>query len=64
MLKEEKVYMSKDKELRVKIIQLHHDTPVARYKNKWKTIELIIRNYWWLAVTKEVGKYVEEYNMY
>ena len=64
VLKEEKVYMSKDEELRVKIIQLHHDIPVARHKDKQKTIELIIRNYWQPAVTKEVGKYVEEYNMY
>ncbi len=63
VLKEEKIYMSKDEELRVKIIQLYHDTLVARHKDKWKTIELIIRNYWWLAVTKKIGKYVEEYNM-
>jgi len=29
MLKEEKVYISKDEELRAEIIQLHHDTPVG-----------------------------------
>jgi len=31
VLKEEKMYMLKDKELRVKIIQLHHDVPVAEH---------------------------------
>ena len=23
-----------------------------------------MRNYWWLEVTKDVGKYVEEYDLY
>jgi len=31
ILKEGKIYMLKDKKLRVEIIQLHHDMPVARY---------------------------------
>jgi len=31
VLKEEKMYMLKDKELRVKIIQLHYDVPVAEH---------------------------------
>ena len=34
ILKEEKVYISKDKELRVEIIWLHHDVLVAKYKEK------------------------------
>ena len=46
VLKEEKVYMSKNKVLRVEMIQLHHDILVAGYGRKWKTIELVIRNYW------------------
>jgi len=29
VLKEEKVYMSKNEELRVEVIQLHHDVPAA-----------------------------------
>ena len=31
MLKEGKMYVLKDKELKVEIIQLHHDVLVARY---------------------------------
>ena len=59
MLKEEKVYMPKDEELRVEIIWLHHDVLAAGYGGRWKTVELVTRNYWWLGVTREVGKYVE-----
>jgi len=25
-------------------------------------MELVTRNYWWLEITKEVGKYVDGYN--
>ena len=60
VLKEEKVYVPKDGELRVEIIQLHHDVPAAGYGGRWKTVELITRNYWWPGVTSNVGKYVEE----
>jgi len=46
LLKEGKIYVPKDKELRVEIIQLHHDTPVTGHGWKWKTVELVTRNYW------------------
>ena len=45
VLKESKMYMSKNKELKLKFIQLYHDVLVAEYRGKWKTIELVIRNY-------------------
>jgi len=38
---------------------LHYDTPVGGHERRWKTMELITRNYWWPGVTKEVGKYVD-----
>ena len=34
LLKKGKIYMPKDEELRIEIIQLHHDIPVARYGEK------------------------------
>jgi len=63
VLKEDKVYVLKNKELRAEIIQLYHDTPVAEHREKWKTMELVTRNYWWLGVTRDVGRYVEGYDM-
>ena len=59
VLKEGKVYVPKDEELRVEIIQLHHNVLVAEHGERWKTVELVMRNYWWLGVTRDVGKYVE-----
>jgi len=54
VLKEGRVYVPKDEKLRVEIIWLHHDMPIAGYGGQWKIVELVTRNYWWPGVTKEV----------
>ena len=46
VLKEGRMYVPKDEKLRVEIIRLHHDTPIAGYGGQWKTVELVTRNYW------------------
>ena len=63
VLKERKIYILKDEELRVEIIQLHHDIPAAGYRKRQKTMELVTRNYWWPGVTKDVERYVDGCNM-
>ena len=62
VLKEGRVYIPKDEKLRVEIIQLHHDTPIAGHGGQWKMVELVTRNYWWPEVMKEVKRYVEGCN--
>jgi len=59
VMKKGKVYVPKDEELRVEIIRLHHDVPAAGHRGRWKTVELVTRNYWWPGVTRDIGKYVE-----
>ena len=59
VLKEGKVYVPKEEELRTEVIQLHHDVPAAGHGGRWKTVELVTRNYWWPGVTRNIGKYVE-----
>jgi len=61
VMKERKIYMLEG-ELRGKVIQLHHDTPVGGYGGRWKMTELVTRNYWWQGVTREVGRYVDRCN--
>jgi len=63
VLKKRKVYVPKDEELRVEIIQLHHNIPVVEHRGKWKMIELVTRKYWWLGVTRDVGRYMEGCDM-
>ena len=59
-MKEGRVYVLKDKKLRVEIIWLHHDTLIAGHGGQWKTVELVTKNYWWPGMIKEVKPYVEE----
>jgi len=63
VLKEEKVYVPKNEKLRAEVIWLHHDVPAAGHEGRWKTVELVTRNYWWLEVTRDVGRYVEGYDL-
>jgi len=63
MLKKGKVYVLKDEKLRVEIIWLHHNVLITGHRGKWKTMELVTRNYWWLGVTRDIEKYVERCNM-
>jgi len=63
VLKEGKVYVLKDEELRAEVIQLHHDVPTAGHGGRWKMVELVTRNYWWLGVMRDVGRYVEGCNL-
>jgi len=63
VLKKEKVYVPKDEELRAEIIQWHHDVPAIGHGRQWKTMELVTRNYWWLEVMRDIGRYVEGCNL-
>jgi len=36
---------------------------VTEHREKWEMIESVMRNYWWPRVTRDVGKYVDGYNI-
>ena len=42
-----KVYVPLDGQLRHDIVHQHHDTFAAGHPGRWKTLELISRNFWW-----------------
>ena len=46
MLKKGKIYIPKNEELKAEIIWLHYDIPVVGHGERWKTTELVTRNYW------------------
>jgi transposase InsO family protein len=52
-----KIYVPMDLELRRRIVALHHDTPVAGHPGRWKTNELVARNFWWPQITRYIGQY-------
>jgi len=62
VLKKKRIYMPKGK-LREEVIRLYHDIPVGEHRGRWKTTELVTRNYWWLGVMKEVKRYMDRYDV-
>ena len=44
VMKEGRIYVPEE-ELREEIIQLHHNTLVREHGRRWKTMELVTRNY-------------------
>ena len=59
LLRRGKVYVPKDRSLRLELLKLHHDTMLAGHPGRWKTLELITRNYWWPGISVDVKKYVQ-----
>jgi hypothetical protein len=53
-----KVYVPKDVELRRQVVQAHHDSAITGHPGRWKTIELVSRNYWWPNMTRFIAGYV------
>jgi len=63
MLKDVKVHIPKDKELRAEVIWLYHSTPVGEHGRQWKMVELVTRNFWWPRMTTEIKQYMEGCNL-
>ena len=55
-----KIYIphSVEDTLRRQIVQMYHNLPSAGHPGRWKTYELVSRNYWWPGMTTFVKKYV------
>jgi len=62
MYKVGKVYVPKDEKLKAEIVRLHHDMLIGGHGGQWKMVELVIHNFWWPGVTKEIKQYVKEYD--
>lgn len=54
-----KVYVPKDDDLRRDLVHAHHDAPAVGHPGRWKTYELLSRNYWWPGMSTYVEKYVD-----
>lgn len=52
-----KVYVPPTHDLRRRIIAQHHDLKISGHPGRFKTLELISRNYWWPQMSRLVGQY-------
>jgi transposase InsO family protein len=54
-----KIYVPNDRDLRHCIIEQHHDTRIAGHAGRFKTLELVSRNYWWPQMSRYISIYVK-----
>src|ERR687887_818215 len=52
-----KIYVPPTSDLRRKIVALNHDSKLAGHPGRWKTLELVSRNYWWPQISRYIGRY-------
>src|SRR5882724_5850231 len=52
-----RVYVPPDGQLRHDLINAFHDSPITGHSGRWKTTDLVARNFWWLGM----GHYIAEY---
>jgi len=58
-----KIYVLDTSDLRRHIVVLSHDSRLAGHSGRWKTLELVSRNYWWPQMSRYVGRYVSTCDM-
>jgi len=54
----ENLYVPDNDELRLPIIQEHHDTALAGHPGRAETFDLLDREYYWKEMQKDVDRYV------
>ena len=57
-----KVYIP-NSNLQCCISTLCHDFKIAGHAGRWKTLELVSRNYWWPQMSRYIGRYVSTCDM-
>jgi len=50
-----KIYVPQNTDLRRRVVLLCHDTKVAGHPGRWKTLELVSRDYWWPQISRYIG---------
>ena len=53
-----RVYVPDDPQLRHDLVDAHHGATVTGHPGRWKTLELVLQNYWWPGLSRYVAKFV------
>ena len=57
-MKDNQMYVPNEEDLRLQVVKLHHDIPVAGHSGYEKIIGLLQRTYFWLGMTSFVKDYI------
>jgi RNase H-like domain found in reverse transcriptase/Reverse transcriptase (RNA-dependent DNA polymerase)/Integrase zinc binding domain/Chromo (CHRromatin Organisation MOdifier) domain/Retroviral aspartyl protease len=53
----DRIYVPMIADLRRRIMEQHHDSVIGGHAGRWKTLELLMRSYWWPNMSRYVGQY-------
>ncbi|QRV96805.1 Retrotransposable element Tf2 protein [Ceratobasidium sp. AG-Ba] len=56
---EGRIVIPENKEVKLAILEMHHDNPIAGHQGQARTLELISRQYYWPAMKLQVNRFVE-----
>ncbi|QRV84915.1 Retrotransposable element Tf2 protein [Ceratobasidium sp. AG-Ba] len=56
---EGRIVIPENKEIRLAILEMHHDNPIAGHQGQARTLELISRRYYWPAMKQQVNRFVK-----
>ncbi|QRV80095.1 Retrotransposable element Tf2 protein [Ceratobasidium sp. AG-Ba] len=56
---EGRIVIPENKEIRLAILEMHHDNPIAGHQGQARTLELISRRYYSPAMKQQVNRFVE-----
>ncbi|QRV98260.1 Retrotransposable element Tf2 protein [Ceratobasidium sp. AG-Ba] len=56
---EGRIVIPENKEIKLAILEMHHDNPIAGHQGQARTLELISRRYYWPAMKAQVNRFVE-----
>jgi hypothetical protein len=59
LLYDDRIYVPEDKDIRLDLLELHHDSPVAGHRGHARTLELLSRKYYWPGIKAQVNRYVD-----
>jgi len=48
----------------IELLQIHYDNALASHFSKKKTLDLLLRKYYWPSITADVISYISTYNLY
>src|SRR5258705_810536 len=53
-----RVYIPDDPQLCHDLVHAHHSAAVAGHPGRWKTLELVLQNYWWPGLSRYITKFI------
>jgi hypothetical protein len=59
LLYDNRIYVPEDKDVRLDLLKLHHDLPIAGHQGHARTLEFLSRKYYWPGMKAQVNRYID-----